>query len=32
MGAEVVRELAQRLAQTTEDLTKTRNELAALKN
>ncbi len=32
MGAEVVRELAQRLAHTTADLTKTRSELAALKN
>ena len=31
MGAEIVRELASRLAQTTSDLTQTRNELAALK-
>jgi CRP-like cAMP-binding protein len=31
MGAEVVRELAARLAQTTADLTETRNELAAAK-
>ena len=31
MGAEVVREIAERLAKTTEDLTATRNELAALK-
>lgn len=31
MGAEIVRELAARLAQTTSDLTQTRNELASLK-
>lgn len=32
MGAEVVRELAARLAQTTADLTETRNELASMKH
>lgn len=32
MGAEVVRELAARLAQTTSDLAETRNELAAMKH
>ena len=32
MGAEVVREIAERLARTTEDLTATRNELASLKH
>jgi CRP-like cAMP-binding protein len=31
MAAEIVRELAARLAQTTSDLTDTRNELAATK-